>query len=49
MILKLGLLAGFLCLCIFAVAIYDSTRFVKVSYKIANAEVKKKSEVRAAG
>ena len=42
MMLKLGLLAGFLCLCIFAVAIYDSTRFVKVSYKIANAEVKKR-------
>ena len=41
MILKLGIAAAFFCLCLLAVIIYDSTRFVKAVYRIEHPKIKK--------
>ena len=42
MIVKLGAVAGFLCLCMLAVAAYDSTRFIRVTYRVKNPKIKKR-------
>lgn len=42
MIVKLGAVAGFLCLCMLAVAVCDSTRFIGVTYRVKNPKIKKR-------